>query len=113
MIYSATSASYRAELLPRVWYFSKKPPKSQKFAIIRLMDYEFNVGWMLGGLAIALAGGLVVIFYKQISDNLASGVSSYERVKLFGVIAITVGLLMASNILPIILTWLVQLMFKR
>lgn len=113
MIYSATSASYRAELLPRGWYFSKKLLKSQKFVIIRLMDYEFSVGWMLGGLAIALAGGLVVIFYKQISDNLASGVSSYERVKLFGVIAITVGLLMASNILPIILTWLVQLMFKR
>ena len=77
------------------------------------MDYEFSIGWLFGGLAIALAGGLIVIFYKQISDNLASGVSSYERVKLFGVLAIVVGLLMASNLLPIILTWLVQLIFRK
>lgn len=77
------------------------------------MDYEFSIGWLFGGLAIALAGGLIVIFYKQISDNLASGVSSYEKVKLFGVLAIVVGLLMASNLLPIILTWLVQLIFRK
>ena len=84
-----------------------------KICYNRLMDYEFSIGWLFGGLAIALAGGLIVIFYKQISDNLASGVSSYERVKLFGVLAIVVGLLMASNLLPIILTWLVQLIFRK
>ena len=56
-IYSATSASYRAELLPRVWYFSKKLLKSQKFVIIWLMDYAFSIGWMFGGLVVALAGG--------------------------------------------------------
>jgi hypothetical protein len=76
------------------------------------MDYEFSIGWMFGGLVIALAGGLIVIFYKQIADGLAGGVSSYEKVKLFGIIAIVLGLLITSNLLPAILTWLVQLMFK-
>ena len=76
------------------------------------MDYEFSIGWMFGGLAVALAGGLIVIFYKQIADGLAGGVSSYEKVKLFGIIAIVLGLLITSNLLPAILTWLVQLMFK-
>ena len=76
------------------------------------MDYEFSIGWMFGGLVVELAGGLIVIFYKQIADGLTGGVSSYEKVKLFGIIAIVLGLLITSNLLPAILTWLVQLMFK-
>lgn len=77
------------------------------------MDYEFSLGWMFGGLAVVLAGGLIVIFYKQIADNLANGVSSYDRVKLFGVITVVVGMLMASNLLPVVLAWLGQLIFRR
>ena len=77
------------------------------------MDYTFNLGWLFGGLAIALVGGLIVIFYKPIADNLVSGVSSYDKVKLFGVITIVFGLLMASNLLAIILSWLVGIMFQK
>ena len=77
------------------------------------MDYTFSVGWLFGGLAIALVGGLIVIFYRQIAENLANGVSSYEHVKLFGVIGIIVGLLVASNLMPLLLTWLVGLLFNR
>ena len=77
------------------------------------MEYEFSLGWMFGGLAIALAGGLIVVFYKQIADNLASGVSSYERVKLFGIITIVVGLICTANLHTFILGGLVNLMFKR
>ena len=75
------------------------------------MDYTFSVGWMFGGLAIAAAGGLIVFFYRPISENFANGVSSYEHVKLFGVITTIVGLLIASNLMPLILTWIVQLIF--
>ena len=81
--------------------------------IIVFMDYTFNLGWLFGGLAIALVGGLIVIFYKPIADNLVSGVSSYDKVKLFGVITIVFGLLMASNLLAIILSWLVGIMFQK
>lgn len=77
------------------------------------MDYTFSFGWMFGGLAIALAGGLVVVFYKQIADNLANGVSSYDRVKLFGVIAIIVGLLVTANLHTFILNLIVKLMFGK
>ena len=77
------------------------------------MDYTFNLGWLFGGLGVILAGGFIVIFYKQISDNLVNGVSSYDKVKLVGVITTVVGFLMASNLLPIILTWIVELLFKR
>lgn len=77
------------------------------------MDYEFSLGWLFGGLAIALAGGLIVIFYKQIADGLVNGVSSYDKVKLFGVIAIIIGLICTANLHTFVLTLLVNLLFKR
>lgn len=77
------------------------------------MNYEFSLGWMFGGLLITLAGGLVVIFYRQISENLANGVSSYERVKLFGVITIILGLIITANLHIFLLTMLTNLMFGK
>ena len=77
------------------------------------MDFTFSVGWMFGGLAIAAAGGAIVFFYRPIAENLANGVSSYEKVKLFGVITIIVGFLVASNLMSFILTWLVSVMFGK
>lgn len=77
------------------------------------MDFTFSIGWMFGGLAIALVGGLIVIFYRPISENLANGVSSYEHVKLFGVITIIVGFLIASNLMSLVLTGIVKLLFGK
>lgn len=77
------------------------------------MDYEFSLGWMFGGLVIALAGGLIVIFYRQIAENLANGVSSYEHVKLFGIITVVVGLLVTANLHTFILGLIVKLLFGR
>ncbi|MDO5451933.1 MAG: hypothetical protein Q4F56_02490 [Candidatus Saccharibacteria bacterium] len=77
------------------------------------MEYEFSIGWLFGGLLIALVGGLIVIFYKPIADNLVNGVSSYDKVKLFGVITIVVGLICTANLHTLILGWLVNLMFGR
>ena len=75
------------------------------------MSYEFSLSWLFWGLAIALAGALLVIFYRQISDNLANGVSSYERVKLVGVITIIVGLICAANLHTFIFGGLIRLLF--
>lgn len=77
------------------------------------MDFTFDFGWMAGGLLITLIGGLIVIFYRQISDNLVSGVSSYEKVKLFGVITIIIGLLITANLHILVLTLIANLFFKR
>ena len=77
------------------------------------MDFTFSFGWMAGGLAIVLAGGLIVIFYRQIADNLANGVSSYERVKLFGVITVIIGLLITANLHILVLTLITNLLFGK
>ena len=77
------------------------------------MYHEFSFGWLFGGLAITIAGALIVIFYKQIADNLVNGVSSYDRVKLFGVITIIVGLICTANLHLYLLDFLTNLLFRR
>lgn len=77
------------------------------------MDFEFSFGWMFGGIAITIAGGLIVIFYRQIAENLANGVSSYDRVKLFGVITVIVGLLVTANLHIFVLQLIVHLLFNK
>lgn len=77
------------------------------------MEYTFSVGWMFGGLVIAAVGGLVVIFYRQIAENFAHGVSSYDKVKLFGIITVVVGLLITANLHTFLLGLLVNLIFKQ
>ena len=72
------------------------------------MDFTFDFGWMIGGLVIAAAGGAIVFFHRQIAENLANGVSSYDKVKLFGVITIVVGLLVTMNLHTFILTLIVN-----
>ena len=76
-----------------------------------VMDYQFSFEWLLGGLLITIAGGLIVVFYKQIADNLVNGVSSYDKVKLFGVIAIIIGLICMANLHVLILQLLTNLLF--
>ena len=77
------------------------------------MDYTFSLEWMFGGIGIMIAGGLIVIFYRQIAENFANGVSSYERVKLFGIITIVIGFLLATNLFPLVMTALIGLLFNR
>lgn len=73
-----------------------------------VMDFTFDFGWMIGGVVIAAAGGAIVYFHRQIADNFASGVSSYEKVKLFGIITTVVGLIIMANLHTLILTFLVK-----
>ena len=73
------------------------------------MDWSFSIGWVFGGLLIAAAGGAIVVFHQKIADNLASGVSSYDKVKLFGVITAVVGLIVAMNLHTLILTLIVNI----
>lgn len=77
------------------------------------MDFTFDFGWMIGGLVIAAAGGAIVFFHRQIAENLANGVSSYNHVKLFGIITVVVGLLITANLHTLILTLVVNLITGR
>ena len=75
------------------------------------MNWSFNIINFFIGLLILAGGGLIVFFHRQIADNLASGVSSYDRTKLVGVIVCVLGFLVATNLHTTILDFLVNLIF--
>ena len=77
------------------------------------MDWTFDIGWLIGGIVILIAGGLIVIFYRQIAENLANGVSSYDRVKLFGIITVIVGFLVTANLHTLVLSFIVNLILPK
>ena len=72
---------------------------------------SFNLGAFIIGFIILTAGGACVLFYQKIADNIAHGVSSYDRVKLFGIITIAIGFLVMTNLYSVILGWLISLIF--
>lgn len=77
------------------------------------IDWSFSVTWMIIGLVILAAGGAVVFFYRQIAENLANGVSSYDHVKLGGIIAVIVGVIVTANLHTLVLELFVSLFFKK
>ena len=73
------------------------------------MDFTFSIGWLFGGILITAAGGAIVFFHRPIAEHMASGVSSYEKVKLFGLITLIIGLIVAMNLHTLILTFIVNI----
>ena len=77
------------------------------------MDWNFSFGWFFVGVLILAAGTAITVFYQKIADSLASGVSSYEKVKLFGIITAIIGFLVMANLHTLILSLFVSLVFNR
>ena len=67
---------------------------------------------MFIGLVILIVSGAVIANYQKISDYMLSGVSSYDRVKFWGLIGVGIGLVVMANLHTLILTTLVRVIFK-
>lgn len=78
-----------------------------------MIDWNFSIGWFFIGVLILTAGALVVVFYRQISENLAYGVASYDKVKIIGLITAGIGLLVMANLHTLLLSAFVNLVFNR
>ena len=73
--------------------------------------YEFNIGTFFVGLLILIAGVAFVRWHQWIADNFGSGLGSYDRYKLVGLIACGLGLVVMVNLHTLILTWFFSLLF--
>ena len=73
--------------------------------------WEFSLTSFLIGLLIFAGGGATVVFYRQIAENVAHGVSSYDKTKLFGLIFIGIGFLVMTNLHVTLLTLLIKSIF--
>jgi hypothetical protein len=77
------------------------------------MDFEFSIGWVVFGLFVVAAGILMARFYKEIADNLGSGVASYDRFKLVAVITVVAGILIMLNLHILVLTFIANLIIRN
>ena len=60
--------------------------------------WSFSWGWFFAGFVVLIIGALITKFHQQVANNLASGVASYDKVKLFGIITCIMGLVFISNL---------------
>ncbi|MGI6612309.1 MAG: hypothetical protein ACOX0Z_01915 [Candidatus Nanosyncoccaceae bacterium] len=74
---------------------------------------ELNWTSFFIGLAIVAAGAAMVGFYRQISHGIAGGPSSYEKVKLWGVIVCVIGFVVMFNIHTAILHLIFEPIFGK
>ena len=77
------------------------------------MQYEFSVGSFFIGLLILAAGVAFVKWHQVIADNFGSGVSSYDRYKLWAFITCGAGLVVMLNLHAMFLTWFFSLIIPN
>ncbi len=77
------------------------------------MQWTFSVGWLFGGLAIAVVGGLIVVFYRQIADEFFGGVTKYDKVKLWGIIIAILGFICMANLHSLLLYFIFHLIMPN
>ena len=75
------------------------------------MQCEFSIGSFFVGLIILLIGVIFTRWHQVIADNLGSGVSSYDRFKLVGLLACLLGFIVMLNLQTLILGWFFGLLF--
>jgi uncharacterized membrane protein YidH (DUF202 family) len=67
------------------------------------MEYEFSIGSFFIGLIILATGVAFVRWHQTVADNFGSGVSSYDRFKLWAFITCGVGLIVMINLHTVLL----------
>ncbi len=77
------------------------------------MNYEFSWGWFFIGCIVMVIGIIFVRYYQVVADNLGGGAGSYERYRLYGVIACLVALIVMLNLHTTMLSWLFGMFIHR
>ncbi len=75
------------------------------------MEYIFSWSWFLGGILVLFAGAALTVWYQQLADMFGSGVSSYERYRLYGLIACIFGIVIMLNLHTLLLRWFFGMLF--
>ena len=75
------------------------------------MAYEFSLSSFFIGFIIVAIGTAFMLWHRVIADNLGSGVSSYDRFKLWALITCVVGFVVMLNLHVFILGNLLMSLF--
>ena len=75
--------------------------------------YEFSFGSFFIGLIILAVGAIGVVYHQKIADNFGSGISSYDRFKLWALVICGVGIVVMLSLHTIVLNWFINALFNR
>ena len=75
------------------------------------MTYYFSWNWFFIGIVVLAAGVALTVWYRPIADSIASGVSSYEKFRLYGLIACLLGFVVMLNLHTMLLNWFFGMLF--
>ena len=73
--------------------------------------YEFSLMWFFIGILVTVAGFFFVLFYKEVADNMGSGVASYNRYKLIAVGTCIAGIIIMFNLHSLVIETIGRLVF--
>ena len=73
--------------------------------------YEFSWMWFFIGIITIVVGVLFMRFYKEIADNMGSGVASYQRYKLVALGICGAGMIMMFNVHTLVIAFIAKLIF--
>lgn len=73
--------------------------------------YEFSWTWFFIGIAVTAVGILFVRFYKEVADNMGSGVASYDRYKIFALCTTVAGIIICFNLHTLVISFIGNLVF--
>ena len=79
--------------------------------IMKHMEYTFSWGWFAIGLLALLASVALTVWHRPIADNFGSGVVSYERYRLWGLIGCGLSLVFMLNLHTLFLSWFFSMLF--
>jgi hypothetical protein cdiviTM7_02192 len=74
--------------------------------------YSFSLTTFFVGLLIFIAGGSLILWHRWIGDNFVYGVSSYDKIKFWGVIGCILGFFVMLNLHTVFLEFFVKMLFK-
>ena len=77
------------------------------------MYYKFTFGSFFVGLIVLIIGAVMTVYHQKLADNLASGISSYDRFKFWGLVVCGVGFGIMLCLHTIPLGWLAESLFGR
>jgi hypothetical protein len=73
--------------------------------------YEFSWLWFFIGIVVLLGGIAFMRFYKEVADNMGSGVASYQHYKIAALVVCGVGILMMFNLHNLVIAFIGNLIF--
>ena len=76
------------------------------------MEYTFSFGALFFGMIVVVIGTLFFLYHQKIADTMGSGIASYDRYKLWALVAIGAGIVIMLNLHTLLTSLFINSFFR-